>query len=97
MKANALFFLLIFSVFIVTPTVINLCDNEANIVGIFLGEEENTDTSLADSEHYVITHHMICNTDSSSSLKMIPTISLLSYWDTWYPDTFSPPPEALLL
>ncbi|GAB5400926.1 MAG: hypothetical protein Aureis2KO_25110 [Aureisphaera sp.] len=97
MKTNALFFLLLFSVFIVTPAVINLCDNEADIVEFSIGEEEKTDTSLADSEHYVLISLRDQENASSMTQKITPERSSHPFWDTWYPDTFSPPPEFSVL
>ncbi|MDC8005297.1 hypothetical protein POV27_14640 [Aureisphaera galaxeae] len=97
MKTNAIFFLLIFSIFIIAPAVISLCDSEVNIIEFSMGEEEKADTSLADSEKHPFQTLRIPVSLNTGVQKTTPLISFELLWDTWYPDTFSPPPESIVL
>ncbi len=97
MKTNALLFLLLFSVFIIAPAVISLCDVEADIIEFSMGEEEKADSSLSDSEKQIFEAVQLPESLQAGIQKNPPSLSFEPLWDTWYPDTTSPPPESIVL
>ncbi|MBX2827902.1 MAG: hypothetical protein KTR22_07050 [Flavobacteriaceae bacterium] len=93
MKTNAFFFLFLFSVFIVAPTVIRVYDNEGEIIEFSMGEEEKTDASITDAEKHPVETLDLHESLRSGIQNTIPLTCFQPLWDTLYPDTFSPPPE----
>lgn len=97
MKTNALLFLLLFSVFIIAPAVISICDADADIIEFSMGEEEKTDSSLTDSEKQLFEAAQLPESINTGIQKNLPTLTFELIWDTWYPETISPPPESTVL
>ncbi len=97
MKTNVLFFLMLFSIFIIGPTIISICDKESNIIEFSMGEEEKTDTSLVDSEKHPLETFVLPESICNGIQKTIPPTSFELVLEIWYPDTLSPPPESIVI
>ncbi|UAB81990.1 hypothetical protein INR76_04320 [Marixanthomonas sp. SCSIO 43207] len=97
LRLKSIFFLLIFTTFLLTPAAVHLADGDVNMTSYFsMNEEENTDCFKVGPKH-----------DNSSENNLIPDFYLglllkkqvqspyLKFWKPIYYDTLSPPPEGI--
>lgn len=93
MKTKSIFFLLLFSSFLIAPAVISMCNMEQEISYFFsMGEEEKADTSVVDSEKQTHTATSLPENFQDLDGRLLH-LGTVSFWDKLFPDTTSPPPE----
>ncbi len=95
MKASSIFFLVIFTTFLVTPSVVTYLDGGIDVSWFFnMNEEEKTDTPKLDKEKQ--QHHektLLPEAFSENVLNKNTLINTRNHWTTIYFENDSPPPE----
>ena len=95
LKTRSIFFLVIFTSFLLTPVCIQILNKDVDVITFFsMTEEENHDKNKTDNQ-------IKTNVEKDSGLEKSSYFFLsalinsryLSSWDNIYFDTTSPPPE----
>lgn len=95
MKIKSVFFLVLFTTFLLSPAATQLCDKEANLSIYFsINEEETSDSLLVVNEDRVSSAWTIPVKLAFLISKSNSVIHDTLLWNTLYLDTSSPPPEA---
>jgi hypothetical protein len=97
LQLKSIFFLVLFSGFLLLPAVMVLSNLEVNITSYFsMTEEENTDTfKVEPSDRTPCVRNLLPETHLETALRNRVESRHLFNWKAIYFDTLSPPPEGL--
>jgi len=98
LKIKNIFFLLLFTSFLVAPSVINMCNTDADVSYFFsMSEEETIDNSLTDTEKQTHKETSLPENMLWADGNLFPLDTDSSLWNKLFSDTTNPPPEYFTL
>jgi len=98
LKYKSIFFLVIFTSFLLTPVCIQILNHDIDVVTFFsMNEEENHDKNKTDNQ-IKTSFQKDASLENSSHffLSSLLNTRYLSNWDKVYFDPTSPPPERIV-
>ncbi|RFN59291.1 hypothetical protein [Marixanthomonas ophiurae] len=98
MRLKSIFFLLVFSSFLLTPVLVVMVDLDVDMTSYFsMNEEENTDGfKVGPKQKYASEKDLIPDFLNETELKKRVQSPYLKTWRPIYFETLSPPPERIL-